>query len=332
MSILNSPITINGVALSGRLVMPPMATDKSGANGEVSQALCDYYRARSLGGHIGLVITEHSYVSREGQAGKDQLSISKDGDVEGLAGLVSVIHQSGTKVVAQLAHAGSAADSNVTGCEVFSASASSPSPGKEVREMTLSDIEKVVADFARAAARAKQAGFDGVEIHSAHGYLLNQFFSPLTNKRSDAYQGQSMEGRLRLHLEILEAIRKVVGREYLVALRLGASDYKDGGTTAEDGVKAAVILDKAGIDLLDVSGGFCGYRNPNSRVQGYFSELTEAIKRRVGIPVMLTGGIIEAQAAEDLLSAQKADLIGVGRALYKDAGWAQRAMQALDKP
>ena len=172
--------------------------------------------------------------------------------------------------------------------------------------------------------RAK--GFDGVEIHSAHGYLLNQFYSPLTNKRTDEYGSSNMNNRLRLHLEIIKSVRKVVGKEYPIALRLGACDYMDGGSTIEDGVEAAKILAEAKIDLLDISGGFCGYVRPQANNQGYFQELTIAIKKVVNIPVILTGGITDSIAAEELLQDNKADMIGVGRAILKDSSWAKEAI------
>lgn len=334
MTLFNSPLQVANLTLPNRLVMPPMATAKSGDDGKVTRELCDYYEEKSRGGHIGLIIAEHSFVSPEGKAGNGQLSISDDGDIPGLKALVSVIHRNDTKVMAQINHAGGAAKREVTGCEAISAgavlppraAAGSPLP----REMTAADIRRVTDDFARAAGRAKEAGFDGVEIHSAHGYLLNQFFSPLTNRRTDSYGASSLHGRIRFHLEVIGAVRSVVGTAYPLALRLGACDYMEGGTTMEDSVAAALEFEKAGIDLLDISGAFCGYVRPGSKEQGYFSELTEAIKKSVSIPVILTGGIVDREAAERLLEQNKADLIGVGRAIIKDSSWAEKAMLAHD--
>lgn len=326
MSILHSPLTIKSLELKNRLVMPPMASGRTG-NGAVTQELCDYYDARTAGGYLGLVITEHSYISPEGKASANQVSISKDEDVEGLSRLVGVIHANGTPVIAQINHAGGAAKPEVTGCRVLAPSAVAL-PRKELipEEMTRQDIQKLVQDFASAARRAKQAGYDGVEIHSAHGYLLNQFYSPLTNRRADEYGGKSVQSRLQLHLEIIEAVRKAVGAGFPIALRLGACDYMEGGSTLEDAVEAAKLLEAAGIDLLDISGGFCGYLRPGVTGEGYFGELTAAIKQAVKIPVILTGGIVSAAGAEKLLQENAADLIGVGRAIFKDASWARNAM------
>lgn len=197
-------------------------------------------------------------------------------------------------------------------------------------ELTKNEIEDIVNDFKKAASRVKEAGFDGVEIHSAHGYLLNQFFSPLSNKRIDEYGG-GVNNRIRIHLEVIKAVREVVGKDFPVLLRLGASDYMEGGSTIEDSKIAAKEFEKAGIDILDVSGGFCGYNVPGVSEQGYFASLTEEIKKVVSMPVILTGGITEAKAAEKLLADGKADLIGVGRAIYKDSKWAERSIKELGK-
>ena len=203
-----------------------------------------------------------------------------------------------------------------------------PRKGGIPKELTKKEIKDIIKNFNDAARRVKEAGFDGVEIHSAHGYLLNQFFSPLTNKRTDEYGGDLL-GRIKIHLEIIKAVRDAVGDDFPILLRLGASDYMEGGITIEDSKIAALEFEKAGVDILDISGGFCGYSVPSLTGQGYFSPLTEAIKEVVSIPVILTGGITEVNAAEKLLSTGKADLIGVGRAIYKDSSWAEKAIKSL---
>ena len=189
MALINEKFKLKNIELSSRLVMPPMATSKS-VDGEVNQELCDYYNEKSAGHYIGLIITEQSYISPEGKASMGQVSIAKDSDIEGLKKVVSTIHQNGTKVMAQLNHAGSCAKYSVTGHEALSAShVKNPSrlasESELPKEMNEEDIKKLINDFTHAAIRAKEAGFDGVEIHSAHGYLLNQFYSPLTNQRTD---------------------------------------------------------------------------------------------------------------------------------------------------
>lgn len=334
MSLLNKPFKLKNIELSSRIVMPPMATSKSNDLGEVNENLCNYYNEKSKGNYIGLIITEHAYISPEGKASKGQVSISKDSDIEGLKKITSIIHKNKTKVIAQINHAGSCTDSSITGYKSLSSSAvknisrasrSSVLP----EEMTTADISKVINDFTNAAIRAKKAGFDGVEIHAAHGYLLNQFYSPLTNKRSDKYNGHTLSGRIQLHLDIIKSIRKAVGEDYLIAIRLGACDYLDGGSTIEDSVLASIEFEKAGIDLLDISGGLCCYIHPTNKEQGYFKEITSAIKEKVSIPIILTGGIKDADIAENLLNENVADLIGVGRPILKDSNWAKNALMSL---
>ena len=271
MSILNSPITINGLALKNRLVMPPMATSKAAQGGAVTGDLCAYYAERAAGGCIGLIVTEHCFISPEGRAHAGQLSIASDADVPGLRRLTDTIHAHGSKAMAQISHAGGAAQPGYPGLRALSPSGvrlprdSGEGPAPDA--MAEADIEKVIRDFAAAARRAKAAGYDGVELHSAHGYLLNQFFSPLTNRRADRYAGGTLEGRTRLHCEILRAVRAAVGAEYPVAVRFGACDYMAGGSTEADAAEAAALLEAAGADLLDISGGLCGYRNPQSRAE-----------------------------------------------------------------
>ena len=329
MAYMLKPLETGKLKLKNRLVMPPMATSKAEKDGRVSKDILDYYEEKSEGGYISLIIIEHSFILPEGQATEQQLAVSDDNMIEGLRKLADVIHKNGSKAVMQLNHAGSGAFEKIIGTTPLAPSAiANPRKGDMPRELSVGEINKIIEAFGNAAWRAKEAGFDGVEIHSAHGYLLNQFLSPLTNKRTDEYGG-NINNRIRIHLQVIEAVRKVVGDEYPVLLRLGASDYKEGGTTIEDSQTAASEFEKAGIDIIDISGGFSGYSLEGVTEQGYFAPLSEAVKKVVSIPVILTGGITEVQAAEQLLAEGKADLIGVGRAILKDSKWPQRAIESL---
>jgi 2,4-dienoyl-CoA reductase-like NADH-dependent reductase (Old Yellow Enzyme family) len=196
------------------------------------------------------------------------------------------------------------------------------------RELSRKEIGDIINAFKDAGRRVKEAGFDAVELHSAHGYFLNQFLSPLTNKRTDEYGGD-IANRIRIHLQIIEAVRSVVGSDFPVQLRLGASDFTEGGTTSEDSTSAARAFEKAGVNIIHISGGFIGYTPPGLTGQGYFAPLSEAIKSAVSIPVILTGGITEVEAAEKLLAEKKADMVGVGRAIFQDSTWAERAVKTL---
>lgn len=257
------------------------------------------------------------------------MSMDAGCDIAGLKRLTDAIHRNGSKAICQLNHAGAATSSEITGHELLGASSAclprAKDESKVVKEMSFADIHRVANDFASAALRAKAGGYDGIEIHSAHGYLLNQFYSPLSNKRTDEYGG-GVDGRIKIHLEIIHAIRKAVGSDYPIALRLGACDYMEGGSTIADAVYAAQKFEDAGIDLLDVSGGFCGYTRKDTTEPGWFGDASSAIKKEVRIPVILTGGVVAVDEAEKLLRDEKSDLIGVGRAILKDSLWAKKAM------
>jgi NADPH2 dehydrogenase len=327
MSLLNDSLQAGPLTLKNRLVMPPMATAQSDVDGKVSEGLLDYYSEKSAGGHFSMVIIEHSFVHPCGKASDNQLSVARESDIEGLQRLCATIHKNGSKAVMQINHAGSATSLETTGSiPVGPSPLPNPRKGGVPQELSKSEIEDIVDSFAQAARRVKQAGFDGVEIHSAHGYLLNQFFSPLTNKRCDEYGGD-LQGRIRMHLEVIEAVRREVGEDFPLLLRLGACDYLEGGASIGDSQAAAREFEKAGVHILDISGGFCGYLFPGHDEQGYFAPLSAAVKEVVSIPVILTGGVSEAAAAEKLLALRKADLIGVGRAVLRDSQWAARAMR-----
>lgn len=325
--MLETPLTIRNITLTNRIVMPPMASGKSTDEGLVSNELITYYKDRALAG-TGLIMTEHAFIAPSGKASANQLSVSKDEDIAGLKRLADEIHQNtDSAVIVQINHAGSAARQDDPEAENIAPS-SVLRPGREgslPRTMSEDEIREVIGQFAEAAERVIRAGFDGVEIHSAHGYLLNQFYSPLTNQRTDAWGG-SLENRIRIHCEVLRAVRQRIGEDHVISLRLGGCDYLEGGSTVEDAVKASVILEKAGADMISVSGGMRGYVNPADSRPGYFRDMSTPIREAVTVPVLLCGGITEAEDAEALLQQNCADLIGIGRAMLKDAGWSRSAL------
>lgn len=327
MEMIKEPIQLNHLTIKNRLVMPPMATAKGASEGVVNQEIRDYYRDRALYSGIGLIIVEHSYIDIQGKAGENQLSMASDDVVEAMRTLTDTVHETDVKIMAQISHAGSRASSKVTGCQPVGPSAVlHPNGAKNApelpKELTRGEITEITEAFAQAARRAKEAGFDGVEIHSGHGYLLNQFYSPLTNKRTDEYGADTMENRTRFHVEVIQAVRRMVGDDYPVAIRLGGCDYREGGSTVEDCVDACRIFEKAGVDLLDITGGLFGYLRPGHTEPGYFKEMSGAVKREVKVPVLVTGGVKTVEAAEELLEQGFADMVGIGRAIFKDAHWA----------
>lgn len=333
MLMLEQSITIGKTQLKNRLVMAPVATRKADDDGKVTPALLEHYAARTQGGHIGLVITEHSYIRTIGKASAHQLGCTTDEDIEGLAQLAAAVHQNGSKIILQLNHAGAAIKRDVVSIEGVSPSgvpnpkgALGPGELQATHAMSLSEIDDVERSFLQAATRAKKAGFDGVEIHSAHGYLLNQFFSPLTNKRIDAYSGKSIEGRIQLHRQIIKDLRRTFGGDFIIGLRLGGCDYMDGGSTIEDAAKAAPGLVAAGLDFIDLSGGLCFYTLPGKTEAGYFGDLAKAVKAVVDVPVILAGGVTNRDEAEKLLADGVTDMISVGRAILRDPEWAAKTM------
>lgn len=328
--MLEQPLQLSHLTLRNRIVMPPMASAKANEDGSVSEALCEYYTQRAQGGHIALIITEHGYVRNDGQASPHQLSFASDEMINGTRELVNRIHECHTPVFAQLNHAGSLANPQSSKTLRLVCSGNQHlDDQRKVKVMDEKDIQDVISAFVDAALRAKEAGFDGIEIHSAHGYLLNQFYSPLTNHRQDAYNGTTIDGRIKFHLELIAALRKALKDSYPIALRLGACDYMEHGTTIADSIQACIAFEQAGIDLLDLSGGLCGSRPKGKETPGFFLELAQAIRPHVHIPVLICGGIKDPFFADQILKHQDADLIGIGRAMLQDPRWAQTALSTL---
>lgn len=326
---LKQPLNIGTLTVHNRLVLPPMASKTSGEHGYVSDAMITNYEEICRGGHIGLVVTEHAYIHMNGKAGPGQMSVAEDGVIDGLKRLADTIHDCGSKVICQINHAGSGTNPDYTGGLIPVAPSAVGHPKKPdglCREMTLEEIKALPKLFADAALRAKAAGFDGVEIHGCHGYLLNQFYSPLTNHRTDEYGG-SLMNRIRVIREVIFAVREAVGEEFLIALRLGGSDYMEGGSTIDDAVAACKIFAEDGVDLIDLSGGMCSFSVEGRAYAGYFRDMSEAVRAAVDVPVILTGGVWSAANAEKLLQEGAADLIGVGRAMLRDHRWAEKQMK-----
>ena len=312
---------VKGLTLRNRIVMPPMQTGRATVKGAVTDRLISFYVRRSAA--LGLLIVEHSYVSAGGKLSPKQLGIYNDELIDGLEKLSARIHAVGTPIVVQITHAGGVANRQIIGAEP-----AGPSATRNARELTRSEIEALVEEFAVAAERAIKAGFDGVELHGAHGFLLNQFSSPLLHKRADEYGG-SLENRMRFPLMVVEKVRES-SRGRLLLYRLGADDLDPNGTRVEDSATFATKLEQYGVDVIDVSGGLCGSEPKQLRnVKGYFVPQAYEIKRAVKAPVIGVGGITDAEYADKLVRDGKVDLVAVGRALWKDPKWAEKAVEAL---
>ena len=319
---LLDPLTVKGLTLRNRIVMPPMQSGRASFAGEVTGRLISFYVRRS--GAVGLPIVEHAYISPTGKIGPKQLGIYSDSLVGGLEKLATSIHYVGAPAVIQITHAGGVANKKVIGAQPAGPSARGKTRGLEIDEM-----HAIAEEFASAAERAAKAGFDGVELHGAHGYLLNQFFTPLLNTRTDEYGG-SLENRMRFPLQVVRKVRERLGGKLLLLYRLGADDLAPNGTHIEDAVAFAVKLEEAGVDVIDVSGGMCGSEPKQLKhVVGYFVPQAAQIKKAVRVPVVGVGGIRDARFADGLVRDGKVDLVAVGRALWKDAKWAQKAVETL---
>jgi 2,4-dienoyl-CoA reductase-like NADH-dependent reductase (Old Yellow Enzyme family) len=318
---LLDPFKVKGLTFQNRLVLPPMQTGLATPDGEVTDKLVEYYTLRAKA--VGLVIVEHSYVRLDGKLSERQLGEYDDQLIGGLEQLVSSVHATGTPIVIQINHAGSKASKETTGFQPVS-----PSATENVRELQGEDLVRVAEAFVSAADRAMKAGFDGVEVHGAHGFLLNQFYSPLTNKRTDQYGG-SLESRSLFPLEVVERVRDKIGGRLLL-YRLGVVDLDPAGTQLEDSTAFSMKLKQATLDILDISGGLCGSRPQQIQdTPGYFIPQAKHINENVDIPVIGVGGIRDLRYANSLIEEGAVDLIAVGRPLMRDPNWASTAIEKL---
>ncbi len=331
LSKLFEPCNIGSMELRNRLVMPPMGTNFSSEDGSVTQRAIEYYRERARGG-VGLVIVEGAYVHPLGKGSNLQMSLTGDDKIPGLSKLAKAIQAEGAKAAIQLFHAGRQVSSMIIGAQPVSAS---DVPCMLVREtprpMTLEEIEETIEAFGEAARRVKVAGFDAVEIHAAHGYLINQFLSPLTNLRRDKYGG-SFEGRTRFLVEIIERIRRKVGKNFPVICRMNGSDFFEGGITLEEAKRIAQTAEAAGVDAIHVSGGIYDSENGEATApmwlpRGFMVPLAQGIKKVVNVPVIAVGRINDVKLAEKILEEGQADLVSMGRALIADPELPRKAME-----
>lgn len=328
MTRLLDSLEVGPLELRNRIVMPPMATRLSTPRGEVTDRLVEHYVERSK--DLGLLIVEHSYVAPEGRLRLNQPGVHSDDLIPGLERLVEAVHAYGTPIALQINHAGGATTRDVCGVQPLAPSPlMHPTRGRELpRALSGEEIEEIIEAFKEAARRVAEAGFDAVEVHSAHGFLLSQFLSPLTNKRNDEFGGL-LENRVRLPLRIIEEIRKELGPDYPILYRLGAEDMMPGGLTLEDGVKAAKMIAGKGVSIIDVSGGLIGGRPPGLEGPGFFVPQAADIREATGIPVIGVGGIKTAEEADTIIRSGKVDLVAVGRAILKDPRWASKALSSL---
>ncbi len=345
---LFEPVKIKGVEIKNRIVMPPMRTDLASVDDDmVTERLIDYYVERAKGG-AGLIIVEHAevlpLVSRAG-AWKP-LYIGEDRRIPQLKRLVEAVHEHGAKVAIQLLHWGRIFSKEITGHESVAPSsipagvfyqADTPISNYKPKELSIKEIKELAGKFADGAERAKEAGFDLVEMHFGHGYLVHLFFSPYTNKRTDEYGG-NVEGRARFACEILQRAREKVGGDYPISVRISGDEFLDGGLTLDETKIIARMLENAGADVIHVSAGAYPSSGDNSLLRatstppmafprGCFAHLAGGIKEVVSVPVIAVGRINDPELAESILAEGKADLVSMGRALYADPELPKKAAE-----
>ena len=326
---LADPFVVKGLQLKNRLVMAPMVTGMAVANQPGPQQL-EWYRDHARGG-VGLAVVESCAIAADAQIMPFMLGLWEDAQVEGLARLARTIQAEGVPAVLQIVHGGARAFRADLGQERVGPSGVTIMPGPAPRAMTEPEILDVIAAFAQAARRTREAGFDGVEIHAAHYYLLSQFLSPYTNQRTDRWGGDR-DGRFRLTLEVVRAVRQMVGEGYPIFCRMHSQENLEGGLSTEDAIALAQALEQAGVDLLDASGigqSSLGewqgkpYLNtssvlPKGAPGGAFAASAGRVRAAVAIPVITVGKLSEPGLAQAVLDQGQADLVALARPLIAD--------------
>ena len=324
-----SPLEIRNQILRNRIVVPPMASQTALDTGHVSVETLAHYRRLALA-CPSLLIVEYTFVHSSGKSEDHQLAIDSDDQIQGLSELANTIKKTGSLAGIQITHSGGKSNSRLTGGKMLAPSdVVVPVKGELLEaphEMTLNEINEMKQWFLQAASRAKRAGFDLVEIHSAHGYGLNQWLSPITNKRLDNY-GRDLDGRSRLLLEIIDLIRQNVS-ELLISVRMPGQDFLEGGLSSLDSIEVARLLEKKGVDILHISSGIGGWRRPSDRVgEGYLVNEARGIAAAVQIPVIGVGGIQSGCYIDSSLEKNDFSLAAIGRAILSDPlGWRQQQM------
>ena len=321
------PFTVRRMTVKNRIMMTPMGTNYGEQNGEMSFLHINYYEQRAKGG-TGLIMVENASVdSPEGSNGTTQLRIDHDNYIPRLFKLTETIHKHGTCIGIQLNHAGASAQSARTNMQPVSASDIPSKEGGEIpRPLEKEEILRIVKKYGEAAKRAQTAGFDCVEIHAGHSYLLSQFLSPITNKRTDEFGGPA-ENRARFARLVMEEVRRQVGPFFPIFLRISADEFMEGGNTLDDCLDYLQYIQKEA-DVIDVSCGLNGsiqYQiDSNHFPDGWRSYMAKAVKERYNKPCVTMGNIRDPHVAEDILARGDADLIGIGRGLIADPEWVNK--------
>ncbi|MBE3575138.1 MAG: NADH:flavin oxidoreductase/NADH oxidase [Firmicutes bacterium] len=324
MAGLFDPLTLRSLTLKNRIVLSPMCQYQAGDDGQANSFHLVHYGARALG-QAGLLLMEATAVEKRGRISAHDLGLWEDSQVEPLRRVVEFVHQQGAAIGVQLAHAGRKAECGMTPVAPSAIPFSPDSPTPQA--LAAEEIPQIVAAFQAAARRAVAAGCDTVEIHAAHGYLLHQFLSPLSNHRADAYGG-SLANRCRLHLEVVDAIRRAIPDTMPLFMRVSASEYSPAGYSLEEVIELARLAQQHGVDVVDVSSGGNLPTGPRSW-PGYQVPFAAAIREQARVKVMAVGRLEAPDLAEAVLQSGKADLVAIGRGFLRGPHWALTAALQL---
>lgn len=323
MKKLFEPWQIKTVKIKNRICFPPVVCYAWGTeDGYVTQENVEHYR-KVAKGQTGLIIQEATCVDRNGKLAANQLGIWEDGQIKGLSEIADAVHKEGCPIFIQIHHAGVSGLDGELACP-SDYSFYKDGVKKAGKEMTIEEIHKVQQEFTDAAVRAWKAGYDGVELHGCHQYLMCEFFNRWVNRRQDAYG----EHRERFAVEILRAIKEKVPEDFVVGIRLGGFEPR-----LEDGVRHARVLEKEGIDFIDVSYGFSGEDDPKAPADFPYEKCIYAaaqIKRAVSVPVFAVNGITDPEMAQDILERTDVDMIDIARGIIVNHNWARDAMEGRD--
>jgi len=323
---------INQIELKNRFVRSATWEGMANSDGSCSEELTDLI-VELAKEQVGLIISSQTYVNPTGQTGIRQLGIYDDRLIDSYKKMVEKVHNEGSKIIMQINHAGAKSSAKLIKSKPFGPSSIEVKDCLNCREMTISEIFQIIEDFKNAAVRAKNAGFDGVQIYASHGYLLSQFLSPFFNKRTDEYGG-SIKNRARLILEILCAIRSALGKKFTVIIKLNSEDFIEGGFTQSEMLQVAVMLESTGIDAIELSGSislkiskyfsFREGRIDSKEEEVYYRDAAKLYKREIAVPLILVGGIRSYEVAKELIEKKQADYISLCRPLIREPGLIKR--------
>ncbi len=334
MATLFEETTINGMTLRNRMVRSATWEGMCEQDGRPTERLINCYKDLAKGG-IGLIITGYAFVRLDGKNNPGQMGIHTDNFADDYKKMTKAVHEAGGKIAVQLVHGGGQSNAEIAGRQSFAPSAVKVNQFPEMpAELTRDEISKIITAFGEAARRAKAWGVDAIQLHGAHGFLINQFLSPLTNRRTDEYGG-SIENRSRFLLEVYRNVRETVGADYPVLIKLNASDHVDGGLEIDDSVYAAKKLAEAGINAIEVSAGTSasGEKSPvrrkinKSEKEAYNLKLARRIKEAVSCLLMVVGGFRSYRVAEKAIRDYCMDYISMARPLIREPGLANRWLQ-----